>query len=61
MRKRTYLTVGEVNKAAQTVQRLAWRGAKRFGKCPPWHELSEEQRNACRAVARWHLRKVKSR
>jgi hypothetical protein len=57
--KRNYLTVGEVNRAAQTVQRLAWRGAGRKGKSPPWHDVLHEQRNACREVARWHLRKLR--
>jgi hypothetical protein len=37
MTKRNYLTVCEVNRAAQTVQRLAWLGADKvaadLGKC----------------------------
>ena len=53
------LTIGEVNRVARKIQCLAWRGAGRKGNTPPWHEIFDEQRNACRAVARWHLRQIR--
>lgn len=46
----------EVIATAKRVQAIAWRGAGRKFKPPPWDELASEQRGACLAVAKWYLR-----